>query len=60
MGAFEIEAKLGTLVDRGTRDRLRFPNTTAMVLDPGFSAQSVAFESFMGEVSEQINPGFWL
>ena len=50
-GAFEIEAKLGTLVDRRTRDRLSFPNTTAMVLDPRFSAENVAFESFMGEVS---------
>ncbi|GAB7338429.1 hypothetical protein MBLNU457_4718t1 [Dothideomycetes sp. NU457] len=49
MGAFEIEAKLGILVDRGTKQRLNFPNTTAMVLDQGFSARSVAFESFMGE-----------
>ena len=52
-GAFEIEAKLGTLVDRRSRERLRFPNTTTMVLDPGFSAENVAFESFMSEVSER-------
>lgn len=44
-GAFEIEAKLGTLIDRNTDQRVSFPATTETVLDPTWSRTNVRFES---------------
>lgn len=53
-GALEIEAKLGTLCDRHTGGRIRFPLMTAAVLDPGWSKENVRFESKMTEVCKMI------
>lgn len=53
-GALEIEAKLGTLCDRSTGDRIRFPLMTTAVLDPGWSRDHVRFESKMTEVCRNI------
>lgn len=50
-GSLEIEAKIGTLVDKTTDERLSLPVTTPCVLDEGFSKNRVRFESFMTEVS---------
>ncbi|GAB7357148.1 hypothetical protein MBLNU459_g8141t1 [Dothideomycetes sp. NU459] len=52
-GALEIEAKLGTLCDRGSGNRIRFPFLTTAVLDPGWSRENVKFESKMTEVQHK-------
>jgi len=46
-GVLEIEAKIGTLIDRSTGTRLHFPVMTEVVLAPEYD---VAFESTMSEV----------
>lgn len=48
-GSLEIEAKVGTLVDKGTDQRLNLPVTTPCVLNEGFSRTHLRFESFMTE-----------
>lgn len=49
-GALEIEAKVGTLVDKNENDRLKLPVTTPCALHEGFSKSHVRFESFITEV----------
>lgn len=51
-GQLEIEAKIGTLVDRDSGQRIRFPVQNAVVLDPGWSPRQLKFESFMTEVNK--------
>jgi len=48
LGELEIEAKLGTIIDRNTNERLRLPTLSEAVLPEGYH---VAFESMMTEVS---------
>ena len=50
-GALEIEAKVGTLVDKNNNERLNLPITTPCALHEGFSKSHVRFESFITEVS---------
>jgi len=50
-GSLEIEAKIGTLVDRNTNERIQLPVVTPCVLDENFSKTRCRFESFMNEVS---------
>jgi len=47
LGELEIEAKLGTIIDRNTNERLRLPTLSEAVLPEGYH---VAFESMMTEV----------
>ncbi|KAL9084002.1 MAG: hypothetical protein Q9165_008278 [Trypethelium subeluteriae] len=47
-GQIEIEAKLGTLVDKGTNERIRLPVVSAVILDLEARKQ-IAFESYMTE-----------
>ncbi|KAL9078723.1 MAG: hypothetical protein Q9157_002368 [Trypethelium eluteriae] len=47
-GQIEIEAKLGTLVDKGSNERIRLPVVSAVILDLEARKQ-IAFESFMTE-----------
>ena len=48
-GQIEIEAKLGTLVDKRENERIRLPIVSAVIL--GLEARrNIAFESFMTEV----------
>ena len=49
VGSIEIEAKIGTLVNRGSNDRIRLPVTTMTVLTRDYS-RDLRFESFMTEV----------
>ena len=55
-GQIEIEAKLGTLVDRQNNARLRLPVVSAVILDLE-ARKHVAFESFMTEVSSVPDSG---
>ncbi|KAF2148755.1 mRNA triphosphatase CET1 [Myriangium duriaei CBS 260.36] len=48
-GSLEIEAKIGTLVDKNSNDRLNLPVATPCLLEEGFSKSRVRFESFMTE-----------
>ncbi|KAI9690459.1 MAG: mRNA-capping enzyme subunit beta [Bathelium mastoideum] len=47
-GQIEIEAKLGTLVDRRNNERIRLPIVSSVILDLE-ARKHVAFESFMTE-----------
>lgn len=47
LGELEIEAKLGTIIDRNTNERIRLPTLSEAVLPEGYH---VAFESMMTEV----------
>lgn len=47
LGELEIEAKLGTIIDRNTNDRIQLPTRSEAVLPDGYH---VAFESMMTEV----------
>ncbi|THZ86599.1 mRNA triphosphatase CET1 [Aureobasidium pullulans] len=47
-GALEIEAKLGTLIDRNTEQRVQLPVLTPVVLDRNMSTR-LRFESMMTE-----------
>lgn len=44
---WEIEAKLGHLIDKSTGERLNLPVRTETILDPVFAAQRVRFDSKM-------------
>lgn len=50
-GAIEIEAKIGTLIDRDTGERMRLPVTSATVLDP--RNDRFQFESRMQEAAHK-------
>ena len=56
LGGLEIEAKIGTLVDRRNDERLAMPVMTPTVLHEDFSHKHVRFESFMTEVSRPNHP----
>lgn len=52
-GVLEVEAKLGTLIDRGTKSRVSTIGVSNMILSHDISASGqFRFESFMTEVSE--------
>jgi len=51
-GVLEIEAKIGTLIDRSTGTRVHLPIMNEAVLQGGFD---VAFESTMSEVRSNPN-----
>lgn len=52
-GALEIEAKLGTLIDKQSGMRVATMGRTNMVLDPAVTRSGrIRFESFMTEVSK--------
>ena len=55
-GQIEIEAKLGTLVDRRSNERIRLPVVSAVILDLE-ARRHIAFESFMTEVSLSVKFG---
>ncbi|TKX20184.1 putative mRNA capping enzyme, beta chain [Elsinoe australis] len=49
-GSLEIEAKIGTLIDMNTNDRLQLPVQTTTVLKEDFTRSRLRFESRMNEV----------
>lgn len=51
-GAIEIEAKIGTLIDKQTGDRMQLPVTSATVLNPRFDDR-FQFESQMLEAAHK-------
>ena len=52
---FEIEAKIGTLISKDTKERLDIAPATEAVLKPD---ARVGFESNMSEVSDSFSPLF--
>lgn len=57
-GAIEIEAKIGTLIDKDTGDRIRLPVTSAAVLDPRndkFQFESQMLEAAHRKMNEFLN-----
>ncbi|PNS21946.1 hypothetical protein CAC42_544 [Sphaceloma murrayae] len=52
-GSLEIEAKLGTLIDRQTDGRLSLPVKTTTVLKEEYSSRHLKFESMMDELENR-------